>query len=153
VDRIDCLNALDLHDHRILYDQIDAIPQVDPLALVNDRQSDLTSDIEAVFSKFVHKAHPIGTLEQPRAESRMNFHGRADDPSGDVVNWWSDLLRCRSHEQCVYHTSVAFLCDLCVRVADFVVFVPLRESWIEKPQPQRTPSYTEVFHRDETRRS
>jgi hypothetical protein len=41
VDRIDRVNALDLNDHTILYNQVDSVTDVDLLAFVDHGQADL----------------------------------------------------------------------------------------------------------------
>ena len=53
VNRIDRLSALDLDDHDIANDQVNAIPEIDLLTVVNNRQSDLASDRKPLFSKFM----------------------------------------------------------------------------------------------------
>ena len=53
VNRIDCLHTLDLNDDRTCDDEINAISEVDLLAFIYNRQSNLAFNSDPLFSKLV----------------------------------------------------------------------------------------------------
>jgi hypothetical protein len=98
VNGMDCLNAFHLDNDKVLDQQVYAISKFDPLALVNDAQSDLAGNVYALLPKFVQQAGVIGTFEQAWAQHGMDFHGCRHNLASDVVNARRDLLRESSHE-------------------------------------------------------
>lgn len=98
VDGIDGFNALHLDNHSIGDDQINAITEIDVLSIVDDWQSDLTGNRDALFPKLVQQAGMICAFQQSRPEYAMNLHGRSNDLAGDVICARNNLLRCGSHE-------------------------------------------------------
>ena len=59
---MDCLNAFHFDDNECLDDQVDAISEFDPLAVVNHRKPDLAGDNETSFSKLNVSGKPGGAL-------------------------------------------------------------------------------------------
>lgn len=66
VDGIDGFNALHLDNHSIGDDQINAITEIDVLSIVDDWQSDLTGNRDALFPKLVQQAGMICAFQQAR---------------------------------------------------------------------------------------
>src|SRR6266704_3102547 len=110
---IDRVHALDLDNHDIVHDQVNAISELDLLSLVNHRQSNLTGDCEALLSKLMQQAALIGAFEESRPKHGMNSHRGADDLMCDVVYSGSSLLRCGSHQPAISQLRVLSLCSLC----------------------------------------
>jgi hypothetical protein len=63
--RMDCFNAFHFDDNECLDDQVDAISEFDPLAVVNHRKPDLAGDDETSFSKLMRQASLVGALSNP----------------------------------------------------------------------------------------
>lgn len=95
---IDCFDTLDLDYDAVRNDEINAISEIDLLAQINDRKSNFTGDLEAMFSKFVDEARAICAFKQTGAKRSMNSHCGADDLTRDLIDLRSDLLRRCSHE-------------------------------------------------------
>ena len=109
MDGIDCFDALNLNDDATGDDEMNAISKVDLLALINDRQPDLTGDTDPSLSKLVEHTCPVSALEQTRPEGRVNSHCRTDDLAGEFVDWRSDLLRHCSHASAISQLDRIFL--------------------------------------------
>ncbi len=60
---IDRLNALDLDNYQILNDEIDPVTEVNLLAIVDDRQSNLASYAETLLAEFVQQASLISAFQ------------------------------------------------------------------------------------------
>jgi len=60
---IDSLNALDLDNYQILNDEIDPVTEVNLLAIVDDRQSNLASYAETLLAEFVQQASLISAFQ------------------------------------------------------------------------------------------
>jgi hypothetical protein len=65
VDRIESLDALDLDNHGVFNDEINAIAKIDFLAVINHRQSNLTVNPVSALYKFMQQERVIGAFEQP----------------------------------------------------------------------------------------
>ena len=65
---IDRLNALDLDNYQILNDEIDPVTEVNLLAIVDDRQSNLASHPQTLLAKLVQQASLISAFQQTRPE-------------------------------------------------------------------------------------
>jgi len=63
VNGIDRLNALDLDNYQILNDEIDPVTEVNLLAIVDDRQSNLASYAETLLAEFVQQASLISAFQ------------------------------------------------------------------------------------------
>src|ERR1019366_2228426 len=83
---MDGLDALDLDDDQVFYEQIDSIAQVEFLSFINHGQTDLRVHTEASFAEFVRQAGVVGTLQQARAQDGMHFHRGTDNGGGDLVH-------------------------------------------------------------------
>ena len=68
VNWIDRLNALDLDNYQILNDEIDPVTEVNLLAIVDDRQSNLASHPQTLLAKLVQQASLISAFQQTRPE-------------------------------------------------------------------------------------
>jgi len=60
---IDRLNALDLDNYQILNDEIDPVTEVNLLAIVDDRQSNLASHPQTLLAKLVQQASLISAFQ------------------------------------------------------------------------------------------
>jgi len=60
---IDRLNALDLDNYQILNDEIDPVTEVNLLAIVDDRQSNLASHPQTLLAEFVQQASLISAFQ------------------------------------------------------------------------------------------
>src|SRR5690242_9987100 len=96
MNRIDCFNALDLDHNDITDDQVNTIPKVDLLSFVNQRQSDLTGDGEALFA-LMQQAGVVSAFEESGPKDGVDFHRGGDDLTCDVVNSRSYFLRYGRH--------------------------------------------------------
>ncbi len=65
---IDRLNALDLDNYQILNDEIDPVTEVNLLAIVDDRQSNLASHPQTLLAKLVQQASLISAFQQTRPD-------------------------------------------------------------------------------------
>ncbi len=68
VNWIDRLNALDLDNYQILNDEIDPVTEVNLLAVVDDRQPNLTSYPQTLLAKLMKQTSLVGTFQQTRPE-------------------------------------------------------------------------------------
>jgi hypothetical protein len=74
VNWVDGFYTLDLDNHEVFDNQINAVTEIDPFPVLDYRQPHLLSDRMTLFAKFVRKAGFIRALEQARVEMRMNLH-------------------------------------------------------------------------------
>ena len=99
MDGIDAFYTLDLDRDQVFYKQIDAVTEIDPLALIDHRQADLLGNSKTLFPKFMSKAGFVGAFEQAGAEMRMNFHRRGNHVAGDPIDTRSGDDCCGHHER------------------------------------------------------
>jgi hypothetical protein len=86
MDRVDAIYALDLNNHQIFDEQINAITEFQFLSLVDHGQTNLSGHVKSSLAEFVRQASLVSTLQQPRAELGMDFHRRIDDGARNLVN-------------------------------------------------------------------
>jgi len=89
MNRVDCLDTLNLDNNPILDDQVDPIPNFNLLTLEHYGQSDLRGDFESALSQFVSETSLVGAFKQTRAEHSVDVHGRRNDGPGNLIypNW------------------------------------------------------------------
>ncbi len=91
MDRMDRLNTLHFHDHQVLDYQIHTTSQLNPLALIDDRQADLRGNGESTSLEFMGQTGLIGTFQQSRSKFGMDLHRRGDYGAGYLIhaNGWA----------------------------------------------------------------
>ena len=60
---MNCLNAFHLDDYRVLDDQVNPVAQFDLFAVIDHRQTDLTSNVKSAFCQFMLKAGLISAFQ------------------------------------------------------------------------------------------
>ena len=84
------LDGFEFQDNLAAHNDVSLITALNFDVIVTDWQADLLAEGHACAGKLVTKTPVICRFEQPRAQSAMNPHRKADDAVGEVV-----ILRAR----------------------------------------------------------
>jgi len=87
MDRGDRVHGLEFNNDEVLDEQIDPVSEVQPYAIVVNRQTDLSFRSKTRLFQFVLKASEVGVFKQTWPQVCMNSHRGRDD-------CMADLLRC-----------------------------------------------------------
>src|SRR5262245_26712799 len=118
----DRLDGLDLDDHRVVHEHVNAITQLDGDSFVQNGKDLLAFDLDVESRQFITKALLVRPFEQSRAQSRMHALSGDQDAVGGLAVYqpWSVSVRVRAlrvdafRQSCV--TSVVKLLDKQSRV-------------------------------------
>jgi hypothetical protein len=83
---MDGLDALDLNDDEVFYEQVNSIAEVESLSFVNQGQTDLRVHVEAASAELARQADVVGALQQARTQDGMHFHRGTDNGGGDFID-------------------------------------------------------------------
>ena len=86
--RIDLLNGLQLHDHLLFDDDVDAEALSIQAATIRKIHESLTLGFQATHRQFPLENGFIDALEQSGAEIAMDLQGSIDHMRRDVVQWY-----------------------------------------------------------------
>jgi hypothetical protein len=79
MDGLQPLHGLELHDDKIINQQIETEAEVEGNALVSDWDRNLVPDFEASQPQLVDQARLIDGLQQSWPQVTMHLNGRSDD--------------------------------------------------------------------------
>ena len=78
------LDRLDLHDDRVLDDEVHAVAQLNGDVVINDREGLLGYELHATFGELVCETHTIRPFEQSWPEFGMNVVRGAENDVRDA---------------------------------------------------------------------
>src|SRR5215813_2102078 len=81
----DRLNRLDLDDHGVVDEHINAVSDFDSDSLVHDGKDLLALDLHAHSDKLIPKAFPVGPLKKPWPQSRVHPVGGTQNAIGSFA--------------------------------------------------------------------
>ncbi len=79
------VDRLDLDDHSVSDQEIDAVARRYEQPLVLEIQADLGGNGHIAKAELVDQAPPIGALEKTRAQMPMDLNGRSNDDLGESL--------------------------------------------------------------------
>jgi hypothetical protein len=94
MDWMNCVYTLDFHNHSVLDYEVHPKPQLDLLAFINHRQSDLRGNMPTTRAEFMSQTCLINALKQPRTKNRMDFHRGVDYRPSDLVDLRGCMRSC-----------------------------------------------------------
>ena len=80
MDRLDTLDAFELHDQLVLHQQINPIPTIEAHTFVLYRQRMLRYEADFVTLKLMSETPLICRFQQPRPEYAVHLNGTANYP-------------------------------------------------------------------------
>ena len=85
MNRQNVFDALEFQDNQIVNDKIDAVPAVDTLATIRDRQRLVAVERQTAGRKLEGEAGVVCRLEHPRTELFVNIDRGSDDLVGECI--------------------------------------------------------------------
>jgi hypothetical protein len=106
MDWVNRLYGLHLDYYPAFYDEVDAVSDLEFLALIDNRQRDFCCYLETSASDLVSEAGLISAFQKTGAQNGMDFRGGCDHSACDLICSERGRVCSSSHD---YHIS-QFLC-------------------------------------------
>ncbi len=80
------VNSLDLYDNGVLDDNVEAISDIEPSAVVDNWEWRLPSEGDSAHSEFVRQTVLVGRFQQSWTKRAVHFQSGIDDILGEALH-------------------------------------------------------------------